>query len=180
MVLGALKFHVAASWALLLFLAAATQQVYATSSSNPCDDVCLEDTECHECVGGDGEFDHDTWSACLLDAEGSPCSAWPCCYDAANANDCLGNSLYVEYWLCIGCTDTDLMCGETMAGETSDATEDSTSAVEDDMVGDDSATGETAGDDTNGTDRVAFSYPSAMLTFVLGLAIVTFSSIQHG
>lgn len=186
MVFGALKFHVAASWA-LLFLAAAMQQAFATttSTSSACDaevNACYsEDTECLECMTQDlSEGCHllsvpDDNDFCTL------MSFNACCIAEGSPNDCLGNSAYLEFWECSindisinngeGECNIDWTCNFGSAG-------DDTGMVDDDTDGATDATGEITGDDTNGTDGVAC--PSAMLTFVLGLAFVTFSSIQHG
>lgn len=195
MVFGALKFHIAASWALLLLLAAATQPVDATTSSTiPCSaiqDACFGgDTECAECAAsGVG----DAYLECLTNYGGTVTSsdgtnydgtlamcaaqsAMPCCYDSASANDCLENSAFVEMWLCwINNGPVMIEYGECTALTCidDDAEGAATGIVDDDTNGDDGATGEAAGDDTNGTDGVGFSCPNAMLKVVLWLAILT-------
>lgn len=186
---------------------------------------------CYECLT---ELDDEAQDKCAENFEYDETSTvchWiyvsrACCQDYASPNDCMGNSVFVEYNLCIineysfldegeECTtltcsfgsadkaigdsladdDTDTGIVDDDAGGTEDATglvEDATSAADDDTEGTDDVTGvvddatglvddaTSAVDDdaegtdgaTNGTHRVEFSCPSAMLTLVLGLAIL--------
>lgn len=184
MVFRAAEFHVAASWALLLFLAAATQQVDAisstvdatTSSTDTCSDACFQDTVCYECAF---ETDDEAFQECLeifeYDVTSDVCS-WiyvgrACCEDYASPNDCLGNSAFVEYNLCIinnytfleeGEECTALTCSFGSAGETitDDLADDDTDTgiVDNDAEGTDDATGivddatSAVDDDVEGTD----------------------------
>eukprot|EP00752_Nemacystus_decipiens_P007161 g6413.t1 len=166
----------------LLFLATVMitlQRTGASTSSDLCSAeyaACDNDEECDECISDwlfvDGGA--DALNECLenfsaLDPAEDVCTSLfagqPCCYDALSANDCLANSAFVEYWVCLmdyflegECTAASLNCPEGIGSEvvpdgTDDEADDDASVIGDDApVADDDAGGVIVGDDAAGYD----------------------------
>lgn len=138
------------SFVLLATASILLQHAGATSSltSSVCSDeslACSFDSECGECLtdyyGYLDEvvecatyFESDDWDMC------NAYSRVACCQDSYSANDCMGNSFFVEYYICLA--NYALSFGE--GGECSTLTCNFGSGggvvVDDDAVGNDDAT----------------------------------------
>eukprot|EP00752_Nemacystus_decipiens_P007160 g6412.t1 len=171
----------------LLFLAFVTttlQRAGAQISSPVCTaeaTACNEDPECSECStdwiqGSGAEGFTDAFNDCLVHSgyydPAEPCSLYigtPCCYDALSANDCLGNSAFVEFWVCFiddlreaggleeECTAASLTCpegsgSEVVPDDTDDEADDDASVIGDDAPASDDSAGAVVGDDAAGDD----------------------------
>ncbi|CAM9744068.1 unnamed protein product [Ectocarpus sp. 4 AP-2014] len=138
------------SFVLLATASILLQHAGATSSltSSVCSDeglACYFDSECDECIREYSDnmdefaecvsnFESDDWDMCDY------YSRFACCQDYYSANDCMGNSIFVEYYVCLA----------NYASSRGDGGECSTLAcnfgsgggvvVDDDAVGNDDAT----------------------------------------
>ncbi|CAN0220273.1 unnamed protein product [Ectocarpus sp. 12 AP-2014] len=196
------RFVLLATTSILLQHAGATSSL----TSSVCSDeslACYFDSECEECatdyLGYVDEFmecttnfESDDWDICDF------YSRLACCQDSYSANDCMGNSAFVEYYLC----QANYASSRGEGGECSTLTCNSGSGggvvIDDDAVSNDDATvtddggvgnyngtttddGIVANDDDNldssanigGNSGAGSSSPSAMLTYALGLAFLS-------
>lgn len=144
----------------------------ATSSSSPCAakyDACDDDAECNACFTGRPVVDgKDAAFTECLDNEGygdaadfcSAASASPCCYDLLSINDCLGNSAFKDYWVCI-INESSVAVGQ---GECTTVTcSDSSTSVE-----------------GSGTSGVGRSSPSVVLSAVSGVGYLAAAAFLLG
>lgn len=166
---------------------AATSSAFCTAETAACND----NEECVGCMSGYYSVDGgpEAFVECLEDTSyyydaADPCTSLagtPCCSDLMSANDCLGNSAFVDFWVCymneftdaLGvsgeCTAASLTCdgsgAEVVVDDTddADATDDGTGGVigddapvlaDDDDAGTDDGTGGAIGDNPAGSADV--------------------------